>query len=345
MKLGMMAPKGAGSKANKRSQLNMADKLKPPLLILTGPTACGKSDTGVILAEKLETEIISADSVQVYKHFDIGSAKPSQELLRRVKHHLVGIVEPNDEFNVMSFKNRASKVAHELLMKGKIPLVVGGTGLYLKSLMEGLSGGAKISEAVEREIDKIYEKEDQAGVYKRACEADPEWMLKVHPNDTFRTRRALGVFMTSGKTLTQTFKNNVQENLWDTMFIVIDPPRAELYRRIEERADKTLNAEWRNEVIRLKGMGYNDEIKPMRSLGYKTIYDETEGRVSKDDVPRLIKKATKAFARRQLTWFRKVHNAVFIPTSPNETPGEIANRILNHNETRNFLSRHNTVIS
>ncbi len=322
----------------------MPDTVKPPLLILTGPTACGKSDTGVILAEKLNTEIISADSVQVYKHFDIGSAKPPKELLCRVRHHFIGIVAPNDEFNVMSFKNRATEVAQKLLTEGKIPLVVGGTGLYLKSLMEGLSGGIKTSKAVEEDIDRIYEKEGQPGVYKRACEADPEWMLKVHPNDTFRTRRALGVFMTSGNTLTETFKNNVQEKIWDTLFIVIDPPRAELYRRIEERADKTLNAEWRNEVIRLKGMGYNDKIKPMRSLGYKTIYDETEGRVSKDDVPRLIKKATKAFARRQLTWFRKVDNAVFIPTSPNETPGEIADRILNHNETRDFLSRHNTVI-
>ncbi len=314
---------------------------KPPLIILTGPTACGKSETGVCLAEKLNTEIISADSVQVYKYFNIGSAKPPASLLRRIKHHLINVAEPSESFNVSRFKEEATKIAEDLWSRGMAPLVVGGTGLYLKGLIEGLHCGYPINDDVERKMDTIVEKEGASGLYNLASEIDPKWMAKVHPNDTFRTRRAVGVFMSGGKTLSELFAKAKPMPLWDTLFFVMDFPRKELYHRIESRVDKMMADGFREEVKALRKMGYNGQVKPMHSLGYSSLYEESEKNIDPAETLRLIKKATKAFARRQLTWFRKAPGAIFLPVSSDDTPDMVTRSIMERDETRKFFRRHN----
>ncbi len=312
---------------------------KPPLIVLTGPTACGKTEVGVRMALGLQTEIISADSVQVYKKFNIGSAKPSAELLGRVRHHLLDVVSPGEEYNVARFKDEAGAIAKGLWSEKKVPLIVGGTGLYLKGLIEGLHCAVKTSDAAQKKLDKIYIDEGQAGAYGMAQKIDPGWMAKVHPNDTFRTMRLLGVYLTTGETLTQMFSHDRAEPEWDVLFLVLDLPREELYKRIERRVDTMIAQGLKEEVTSLKKMGYNNETKAMRALGYKEIYNETEGKLTPDETPGLIKKSTKAFARRQLTWFRKAPGAIFVPIGPDDDASDIADAIFNLDETRKFLHR------
>lgn len=312
---------------------------RPPLIVLTGPTACGKSEVGVRMALSLGSEIISADSVQVYKDFNIGSAKPSSSLLAQVRHHLVGSVSPEESYNVARFKDEAGAIARDLWTKKKVPLIVGGTGLYLKGLIEGLHCAVKVSDGAQQRLDKIYIDEGQGGAYGMAQKIDPGWMAKVHPNDTFRTMRLLGVYFTTGETLTQMFSGPVGEPEWDTLFLVLDLPRKELYRRIEKRVDTMIAQGLKEEVTTLKKMGYNNATKAMRALGYKEVYDETEGKLRPDETAGLIKKSTKAFARRQLTWFRKAPGAVFVPVAPDDDATTIANAIFNLDETREFLHR------
>jgi len=313
---------------------------KTPLFVLAGPTASGKSDVGVVIAERIGAEIISADSVQLYRHFDIGSAKPSADLRRRVRHHLVDVAEPDEEFNVARYRAEAAAVARRLWAGGVAPMVVGGSGLYIKGLVEGLDCAVKTSPGAEARLDALYETEGQPGVYERMRAADPAWAARVHPHDTFRTRRALGVFFTSGKTMSALFGARPGVSEFDALTVVLDPPRETLYKKIEARTEAMLAAGWLAEVNRLREMGYNDTIKPMRSIGYRVVYNLSLGRIDADRARREIVKETKAFARRQLTWLRKVDNAIFVRTEGDETTGRIADTILERDDVTQFLARH-----
>jgi tRNA dimethylallyltransferase len=316
------------------------DSDAPPILIITGPTASGKSEVGVILAERLKTEIISADSVQVYRHFNIGSAKPEARHLKRVRHHLIDIVEPDEKFNVASFQEAASAVAHNLWSRGKVPLMVGGSSLYIKGVTEGLHLAVDISDEVNVKLDSLYEKEGQAGMYEKMSEVDPVAAKRVHKNDTFRTRRALGVYMTCGKTMSQIFEENPSSSPFDSLIIALDPPREVLHQRIEARTAKMLESGWRDELIKLKKMGYNSETKPMRSVGYRILYEEMIGERDSDSSFGAIIQETKAFAKRQLTWLRKVEGVLFETVGPEETAEQITDAILKRDEVIEFFERH-----
>ncbi|VAX14840.1 tRNA dimethylallyltransferase [hydrothermal vent metagenome] len=312
----------------------------PPLLILTGPTASGKSEVGVTLAERLNTEIISADSVQVYRRFNIGSAKPGIESLKRVRHHLIDIRAPEEKFNVADFQETAGVVARDLWARGKVPLMVGGSLLYIKGVTEGLSLAVNINIEVDAELDRLYEKEGQEGMYERMREVDPASAERVHKNDTFRTRRALGVYMTTGKTMSQVFAENPAKPQFDSLIVSLDMPREDLYRRIEERTEKMLASGWRDEIIELEKMGYNGEVKPMRSVGYRILYEELIGERDAESSFHAILKETKAFAKRQLTWLRNEPGVLFETIGPEDTAEKITDSILKHDEVIEFLLRH-----
>ncbi|MGK7344602.1 MAG: tRNA (adenosine(37)-N6)-dimethylallyltransferase MiaA [Candidatus Nitrospinota bacterium M3_3B_026] len=322
----------------------MPDGRKPPLIVLAGPTASGKSEVGVALAEKLGAQIISADSVQVYRHFDIGAAKPSESLRKRVRHHLLDVADPDEDYSAARFRKEAGRIARDLWSKGRVPLVAGGTGLYIKALVETLHLGARISPEAERRMDEIAAGEGQEGLYSLAVSVDPEWAARIHPNDTFRTRRTVGVYMTTGRRLSEFFRENPAKAEWDTLFLVLDPPRDVLYRRIDRRVEESLRDGWRGEVKRLLEMGYNDRVKPMRSLGYRTLLKEAEGAVDPEESADIIKKETRAFAKRQVTWFRKAEGAVFVPVAEEDTPESIACRILNLDEFSHFTNRHGILV-
>lgn len=312
----------------------------PPLLILAGPTACGKTLTAVHMAEALRTEIISADSVQVYKHFDIGSAKPSPAILARVPHHLIGVAEPEEEYNVARFRSEADAVARGLLERGKLPIVAGGTGLYIKALAEGFHCGAKTSAEAELRMDEIEARNGLEGLYRLAVEADPEWMVKVHPNDRFRVRRAIGVFWTEGRRLSEIYRENPPTQTWDTLTLVMDIPREALFGRIENRVDEMFRQGWVEEVKHLREKGYNMGVKPMRSLGYRTLYGQLEGAALPGPAPEIIKKETRAYAKRQMTWFRRVEGAVHVSAGGADSPEGISQTILARDDVKKFLNRH-----
>ncbi|MBI5814736.1 MAG: tRNA (adenosine(37)-N6)-dimethylallyltransferase MiaA [Nitrospinae bacterium] len=312
----------------------------PPLLVIAGPTACGKTETGVIVAERLGTEIISADSVQVYKHFDIGSAKPTARQLARVKHHLVSVAGPDENYTVGMFREQAEAIARDMWRRVKIPLVVGGTGLYIKALTEGLHCGVRADERTELCMDAIEAAEGLAGLYKRAVEADPVWMAKIHPNDNFRIRRCLGVFLATGKTMSGIYARNPNRPEWDALVIVISPDRKVLYDRIGKRVDEMMEEGWREEVKRLKEKGYNEKTKPMRALGYKTLLREIEGAIPAAQSAETIKKETRNFAKRQITWFKKVENAICIPAGAADTASAVADAIFARTEVAEYFARH-----
>lgn len=312
----------------------------PPLLILAGPTACGKTLTATHLAEALKTEIISADSVQVYKHFDIGSAKPSPEILARIPHHLISVAEPEEEYNVARFRRDAQSVASGLLASGKLPIVTGGTGLYIKALAEGFHCGARISAEAEQRMDEVEGREGREGLYRLAVTTDPEWMGKVHPNDSFRIRRALGVFWTEGRRLSEIYAQNPSTPEWDTLTLVMDVPRETLFGRITARVDAMFEQGWIEEVKHLREKGYNGKVKPMRALGYRTLYAQLEGVALPGPAAEIIKKDTRAYAKRQMTWFRGVKGAVYVPAACEDSPERVTKTILDRDDVRKFLNRH-----
>ena len=311
-----------------------------PLLILSGPTACGKTEVGVILAERLNTEIISADSVQIFKHFNIGSAKPSEELLQRAPHHLIGTVDPEEEFNVARFQQGAMAIAADLWRRGKVPLMVGGTGLYIKAVAEGLSPAAPVSYNALAAMEEMERKGGQACLYEELKKADPRSAARIHPNDTFRTRRWLGVFLDTGMPVSEYFSSNPNKPGCDPLVLVLDPPREALYQRITARAGVMMGKGWLEEVNRLKKMGYNIKTKAMGAIGYRQIYALSEGEASAEEAVADIIKRTKAFARRQLTWFRGMEGAVFVPLDGNETAEAAAEKILRLDVIKDFFARY-----
>jgi tRNA dimethylallyltransferase len=316
---------------------------KPPLLVLTGPTASGKSEVGVILAEKLNGEIISADSVQIYKMFDLGAAKPEPELFNRVPHYLIDILWPDEEMNVARYREMALQVIADIHGRGKLPILVGGTGLYIKALVEGLSGGAPVTDNAKEQVEKMAEDMGREAFYEYATSLDPHWMGKVHPNDTYRVDRSVGVFFSTGKTMTQLFVTDPPRSLYDSLIIALDPPREYLYQRIDQRVDLTLAAGWRDEVRRIVTAGYRDTIKPLRSLGYRTIVQEFHGTIEGQETGTIIKKETRAYAKRQGVWIRGIEAVVLIPVEPGVDATSIAEVIIDREELVQFIQRHRPI--
>jgi tRNA dimethylallyltransferase len=311
-----------------------------PILALTGPTACGKTAAGVALAQRLGTEIISADSVQVYRGFDAGSAKPTMEQLSLARHHLIDVADPGEEYNVSRFQSGASAIASELWAGGKLPLVVGGTGLYIKALAEGLNLAVKIGPEAEEELASLWQSGGLPALYQRLKLADPEWAARIHPNDTFRTWRGLGVYLTCGEKMSAIFAKSPGQPMWDTLPVVMDIPWEVLLPRIIRRAEAMLESGWLEEVNILKKMGYNMKDKPMRAVGYRQVFALSEGELDMAQAHDAIVKGTRALARRQLTWLRKVKGAVVIRLSGDETADHIAETILRLDEVRKFFFRH-----
>jgi tRNA dimethylallyltransferase len=250
------------------------------------------------------------------------------------------VAEPEEEYNVARFRDEAETVAHGLLASGRLPIVAGGTGLYIKALAEGFHCGARISAEAEQRMDEMERREGLEGLYRLAVETDPEWMARVHPNDSFRVRRAVGVFWTEGRRLSEIYRENPSTPRWDTLTLVMDVPRETLFGRIAERVGAMFGQGWIEEVKYLREKGYNKEVKPMRSLGYRTLYDQLEGVALPGPAVEIIKKDTRAYAKRQMTWFRGVKGAVYVPADGADSPERVVKTILARDDVRKFLNRH-----
>lgn len=274
-------------------------------LILLGPTAVGKSKIAVELAKELNGEIISADSMQVYRGMDIGTAKPTPEERQGIPHHLIDIRNPDEEWTVSDFINECEQRINELENKGKIPLLVGGTGLYLWALIEGFS--FPITPA-DKELRARLEKEQLSTLYSRLSTIDPEAAGKIHPNDKKRIIRALEVYELTGKPISKLQEHrtpSTDHRTQEYILIGLDLPRAELYSRIDQRVDSMIEKGLIDEVKGLLAKGYSKDFSSFQALGYKEVVEHLDGKWTKEQMIEELKKRTRNFARRQMTWFRR----------------------------------------
>lgn len=277
---------------------------KPRLIVILGPTAVGKTAAAIALARESGGEIVSADSMQVYRLLDIGTAKPTLEEQSLVKHHVIDVVNPDEQFNAATFIKLAERTIGRLNETGKPIFVVGGTGLYIKALLGGLFEGPDADE----DLRKLYRQElKQFGntyLYEKLKESDEEAAAQIDRNDIPRIIRALEVLELCGISIVDKQKaHHFGDNLYDFVKIGLMVERTELYERIDQRTEKMIDAGLVDEVERLLAMGYHENLKPMQALGYKHIARLIKGSLNLADAIRMIKRDTRHFAKRQMTWF------------------------------------------
>ena len=276
-----------------------------PVILLAGPTGVGKTELSLKLAERLGTEVVNADSMQVYRYMDIGTAKPSREERDRVRHHLLDIVDPDEAFDAARYLEFASPVVEALHQQQKIPLVVGGTGLYMKVLTRGICPGAPADREV-RERLMIEEQGRGLGqLHEELSRVDPLLGDKIHPNDRQRILRALEVYRISGTPLSHWQKQHrFEKTRYRTIKIFLCRDREELYARINQRVLDMMDMGFLDEVQRLLEMGYGPELKAMQSLGYKQLSEHLSDKSSLETAVYQIQRETRRYAKRQMTWFR-----------------------------------------
>ncbi len=287
--------------------------MKPEVYVIGGPTASGKSKLAVELAKKNNGEIISADSMQIYKEMNIGTAKITKEEMQGIKHYLIDIVSPNERYSVSNFKNDAELAIEEILKKGKTPIIVGGTGLYIDSLIYGIEfQDEEIDTEYREKLNKIAENEGLEKLYNKAKEIDPEAMKKISINDKKRIIRVLEIYHKTGKTKTkQEIESRKKELKYNFKVFAIDMDREKLYSRIEKRVDMMVDEGLIGEV---KGIleKYNQFPTAMQGLGYKETVEYLQNKISKEEMIEKIKKETRHYAKRQLTWFRKNKTTIWL---------------------------------
>lgn len=288
------------------------------VLIIAGPTAVGKTELSLNLAKELNGEIISADSVQLYKGMDIGSATPSEEELSVVKHHLINEVDPKKDYNVAIFSKTARKLIKEIHAKGKLPIVVGGTGLYVNSLMYEMDFSEQIKDDNLRK--KLRDEADENGVkfiHDKLNELDPKAAKKIHPNNVKRVIRALEVNILTGENMSDFKKDPIKTKDFDPILICLRRNRRLLYVRINKRVDLMLEDGLIEEVKKLREDGLTMEHTSMKAIGYKEVMGYLDGKYDYDLMKTILKKNTRNFAKRQLTWFRRYEDAIWIDLNKN----------------------------
>lgn len=280
---------------------------KKPLLILVGPTAIGKTSLSIELAKKLNGEIISADSMQIYKEMDIGTAKITDEEKSGIEHYLIDEVSPDTEFSVSDFQRKANDYIDKILLKGKLPIVVGGTGLYVNSLIYELDFTTSVSNWQLR--DKYMDEAKLYGnqyVHDKLREVDFKSADRIHVNDLKRVIRALEVYEETGSPMSESYKDfRALNDKFDLVMIGLTMDREELYKRINKRIDVMIEKGLIDEVEDLLDKGYSEDLTSMKGIGYKEVVNYLRGKCSFDETVEILKRESRRYAKRQLTWFRR----------------------------------------
>jgi tRNA dimethylallyltransferase len=277
---------------------------KPRIIIVAGPTASGKTGVGIGLAEEFGGEIVSADSVQVYRHMDVGSAKPTAEERRRAPHHMVDIRDPDEDFSAGDYVEEARRSVDSILQRGRVPLVVGGTGLYIKLLIRGVAPLPPAHPDLRRKLRED-EAKTEGSLYARLSEIDPETAHKAGPRNIPRIIRALEVFELTGRSMSLAQEeHSFRDQRYDCLFVGLDPGRSLLYERIDNRVDSMIRGGLLEEVARLYELGYGRDLKSMQSLGYRHAGMALAGGLDLRSATDLMKRDTRHYAKRQCTWFR-----------------------------------------
>ena len=307
----------------------MSTNTKKPLVILTGPTAVGKTALSIELAKRIQGEMVSADSIQVYKGMDIGSAKITKEEMCGIPHYLIDVLDPKEDFNVVRFKQMAMQALDEIYQKNKIPIVVGGTGFYIQALLYDIDfENTEISD-YRKELE-LYEKEHGAyALHERLKEIDPVSYEKIHANNVNRVIRALEFYHDTGYHISRHNETQKQkESPYRFVYFVLNDDRQKLYHRIDSRIDQMLDQGLLKEVKSLLDDGCTGDMVSMQGLGYKEFIPYFEGKCSLEDAVTILKRDTRHFAKRQLTWFRREKSVCWLNREDYKTETDLLNAML-----------------
>ena len=276
------------------------------VLVVVGPTGVGKTQVSLRLADILSGEIVSLDSRQVYEYMDIGTAKPTKEEMKRIAHHLIDVVYPDEKFTAAEYGRKAREVIREIIKKKKQPIVVGGSGLYLKALEKGFFQGPRGDEKLRERLKTEESKFGSHYLFEKLKGVDPKAAQRIHPHDSVRIVRALEVYELTGKPITLLQEEGVYEPFeMDFVKVGLTLDRQKLYERIDRRVEKMINEGFLDEVKGLKEKGYSSELKAFNSVGYKELFSYLGGKTDFQTAVERIKLNTRRYAKRQLTWFRK----------------------------------------
>jgi tRNA dimethylallyltransferase len=278
-----------------------------PLIAIVGPTASGKSQLALFLAECFHGEIVNYDSVQIFRHIDIGTAKPTPEQRRLIPHHMIDLREPTEIFTAGDYQREARRVLQEICDRGKMPILAGGTGLYLRALTEGLFNGPTRSTYWRNRLEMIAERKGRGYLHNLLRRLDPAAASRIALRDKPKVIRALEVRLETGKALSRHLEERPRQPLtgFEVHFIGLNPPREELYKRINDRVRQMFSAGLVQEVRQLLGKGIPPSAKPFEAIGYRHVIADLDSCIPEEETIRIIQRDTRRYAKRQITWFRK----------------------------------------
>lgn len=284
------------------------------IAVIAGPTASGKTAAGIEAAKRLNGEIISADSMQIYKYMDIGSAKPTSEEMQGIPHHMIDIVYPDEEFSVALFRKMAGELINEITARKRLPIIVGGTGLYINSLIYPYDFTDSAGDnGYREELNELALEKGNDFVHNMLKDIDLESYTRIHPNNLRRVIRALEVYRNTGKTISEyQMESRARNPEYDAAYVGLTMDRAALYNRINLRVDRMIEQGLIEEVKKIKAMGYSKNMVSMQGIGYKEIFDYLDNRCTIEETVDIIKQSSRRYAKRQLTWFRRDDNIHWI---------------------------------
>lgn len=313
--------------------------MKKPLIILTGPTAVGKTSLSIQLAKTIGGEIISADSIQVYKKMDIGTAKIKREEMEGIPHYLIDVLEPDEEFNVVRFQKMAKEAMEKIYENGHIPIIVGGTGFYIQALLYDIDFNDTESESSYREeLQQYADTYGAIALHERLKQIDEESANKIHPNNVKRVIRAIEYFEQTGEPISKHNEEQAQkESPYNFLYIVLNHDRDILYNRIDLRVDQMIEEGLVKEVKQLLESGYTKELVSMQGLGYKEFIPYFEGEISLEQAIYTLKRDTRHFAKRQITWFKREKDVIWLSKKEYPTDEQLLKQILTYSKDNHII--------
>ena len=287
---------------------------KPPLVIITGPTAVGKSAASVLLAKRIGAEIISADSMQVYRGMDIGTAKITPEEMAGVRHHLIDVLEPEESFDVVRFQTLAREAIRQILSRGKIPVLAGGTGFYIQAVLYDIDfSEEEQDQSLRRELEETAARIGKEAFHDLLKEVDPESAIAIPAGNVKRVVRALEYYRKNGKPISaHNLEQRQKESVYNSVYFVLTDEREKIYARIDQRVDEMIRNGLPEEVAALRERGCTKEMISMQGIGYRQIFDWLDGECTLEEACERVKKETRHFAKRQLTWFRREKDVIWL---------------------------------
>ena len=308
--------------------LNGSPKM-PIVPIIVGPTAIGKTYLSMLLAEKIHSEIVSADSRQIYKYMDIGTAKVDKASQKKVLHHMIDICNPDEYFSAGMYSKLTRKIIDRIIKQGKLPIVVGGSGFYISALLDGIFDMQIHDPEIREQLQIRAENEGLDSLYQELTQYDPDYALKISSNDKQRIFRSLEVYLTTGQPFSEWHKQKSNPAEFQYRMIGLNTDRKQLYQRIEERVEKMIDLGLIDEVKHIKALGYNKDLTALKTVGYKEVFLYLYNKIDFDTMVIQIKQNTRRYAKRQLTWFRRDERIKWIEASNMEELNQAVDQLLN----------------